>query len=122
MSNFVAKEFKPSEITFSANIYELGEAGDELEAVVIKFNGSYGYGSAGNGDALYMIAIRDYLLNCVLAYAVVFDLRELNYEWGDGIWDMFRCDEPFATLVSDRCKGFQTCGVARPMFESIESA
>ena len=122
MPPLVAKEFKPSEIKFSAATYELGEDGDELEALVIKFSGSYGYGSAGYGDAMYMIAIRDYLVNCIFPYAIVFDLRELSYEWGDNIWDMFRCDEPFATLVSDRCSGFQTCGVATPMFESIEPA
>lgn len=103
-------------------MYELGEDGDELEAVVIKFSGSCGYGSAGYGDAKYMIAIRDYLMDCILPYAIVFDLRDLIYEWGDNIWDLFRCDEPFATLVSDRCSGFQTCGVARPMFTSIEQA
>src|SRR5262245_1054871 len=122
MSHLVAREFKPSEIGFSATLYELGENGDELEAVVICFRGSYGYGSAGNGDARYMIAIRDYVVDCVLPCAIVFDLRELSYEWGNAIWEMFRCDEPFATLVSNRCSGFQTCGVARPMFESLEAA
>lgn len=114
-------EFKPSEIRFSANIYELGDVRDELEAVVIKFIGSYGYGSDGNGDAAFMIAIRDYIVNCALPVALVFDLRELEYEWGDAIWDMFQCDEPFASIVSERCKGFQTCGVARPMFDCVLS-
>jgi hypothetical protein len=115
-------EFKPSKIEFAATVYELGGVGDELEAVAIKFMGSHGYGSAGNGDAEYMIAIRDYIVACVLPSALIFDLRQLEYEWGNTIWKMFRCDEPFATIVSERCKGFQTCGVAKPMFEDVETA
>ncbi len=117
-----AWEFKPSTIKFSATVYELGDVGDELEAVAIKFMGSYGDGSAGNGDAAYMIAIRDYIVSCVLPAALIFDLRELEYEWGNTIWNMFQCDEPFATIVSERCKGFRTCGVAKPMFYDMEAA
>lgn len=117
-----AWEFKPSKIQFAATIYELGNEGDELDAAVIQFTGSFGHGSNGNGDAAYMIAIRDYIIDCVLPCAIVFDLRELNYEWGNTIWSMFRCDEPFATLVSDKCSGFQTCGVAKPMFDNLEAA
>lgn len=117
-----AREFNASKIEFKATVYELGDAGDEVEAVVIKFRGLYGYGSAGYGDAAYMKAIRDYIAECVLPCAFVFDLRELEYEWGNDIWDMFLCDQPFATIVSDMCKGFQTCGVARPMFDDLEAA
>lgn len=76
----IAKEFKPSKIEFAAIVYELGEVGDEFEVVAIKFMGAYGYGSAGNGDAAYMIAIRDYIVTCVLPSALIFDLRELEYE------------------------------------------
>jgi hypothetical protein len=114
----VAKEFKPSDIKFSATIYELGESGEELQALVIKFSGSYGYGSAGNGDAIYMIAIRDYLVNCTLPSAIVFDLRELSYEWGNAIWDLFRCDEPFATLLTDRPNSSKNPAV----FDNVEQA
>lgn len=117
----VAKEFKPSEINFSAAIYELGEDGDELEALVIKFSGSYEYGSAGYGDAMYMIAIRNYLVNCIFPYAIVFDLRELSYEWGNNIWDLFECDQPYATLMSDRSRS-QDCAVTTGVFESREPA
>lgn len=121
MPHPVAKEFKPSEIEFSAAIYELGEDGDELEALVIKFSGSYGYGSAGYGDAMYMIAIRNYLVNCIFPYAIVFDLRELSYEWGNNIWDLFECDQPYATLMSDRSRS-QDSDVTTGVFESIEPA
>ncbi|ODA28474.1 hypothetical protein [Planctopirus hydrillae] len=120
--HMIAKEFKPSKIEFAAIVYELGEVGDEFEVVAIKFMGEYGYGSAGNGDAAYMIAIRDYIVTCVLPSALIFDLRELEYEWGSAIWDMFRCDEPFATIVSERCNGFLTCGVAKPMFDDVDAA
>ncbi len=117
-----AWEFEPSKMEFRVTVYELGVEGDELEAAVIKFIGSYGYGSEGNGDAAYMIAIRDYVVGCVLPYALVFDLRELDYEWGNTIWNMFQCDEPFATIVSDRCSKFQTCDAAKPMFDNLEPA
>ena len=117
------RKFEPSDIEFQAAIYELGDEGDELEAVVLQFSGTYGYGSNGNGDAKYMVAIRDYILDCVLPCAIVFDLRELDYKWGNTIWGIFLCDTlPFATVVSRKCSGFQTCGVAEPMFESLESA
>ena len=118
-------EFESSGIKFRVFIYEFCEPGDEVYAVVIQFVGSYGYGSAGNGDAQYMIAIREYILECINLNAFVFDLRELDYEWGNAIWWLFSLhpdDPPFATIVSERCKGFQTCGVARPMFETLESA
>jgi hypothetical protein len=36
---------------------------------------------------------------CVLPSALIFDLRELEYEWGNTIWNMFRCEEPFAIPV-----------------------
>ena len=116
-------ELKTPDIKYRVLIYELGDEGDELEAAVLQFSGAYGYGSLGNGDAIYMIAIRDFIVELVNPCALIFDLRELQYEWGNAIWAMFQCAElPFATIVSDKCSGFQTCGVAEPMFEALDPA
>lgn len=70
---------------------------------------------------MYMIAIRNYLVNCIFPYAIVFDLRELSYEWGNNIWDLFECDQPYATLMSDRSRS-QDSDVTTGVFESIEPA
>lgn len=116
-------EFEKSPIEYSVLIYELGEPGDEIEAAVIRFEGTYGYGSLGNGDAIYMIAIRDYVIDCVLPCAIVFDLTLLHYEWGNGIWGLFGCDGiPVGTVTSEKCSGFETCAVAEPTFDSVELA
>src|SRR5262245_54238114 len=58
-------------------------------AIVLKFSGVYGIGSAGNGDADFMRVITQAALSAWHSHAVVFDLRELTYEWGNGIWAVF---------------------------------
>lgn len=101
-------------------------------ALVLKFSGTYGYGSGGNRDAAFMRAITLAAISAWDAGAVIFDLRELDYEWGNDIWDVFgdssippfTLEEPQALIVSDRCrKGFSTCtGMVPEMFDDIESA
>jgi hypothetical protein len=64
--------------------------------------------------------------------AVVFDLRELHYEWGNTIWGMYghSIDPsgidglPYATVVSDLCRaGFKSCeSIVGPLFDDLESA
>lgn len=79
-------------------------------AIVLKFTGSYRYGSSGTGDGMLMEAITECTLKFFLGDvdAVLFDLSELDYEWGNNIWDMFQAVEsyeiPYATVVSDRCR------------------
>ena len=112
--------FQESKIEFSASIYELGERGDRIDAVVVRFEGCYGYGSLGNGDASYMIAMRNYVIDCVIPSAIVFDLSSLEYEWGNAIWGLFSCDDiPVATVTSNKCLGLS--GMA-PTFSSVELA
>jgi hypothetical protein len=101
-------------------------------ALVLKFSGAYGVGSAGNGDAAFMRVITRAATSAWRCHAVVFDLRELAYEWGDAIWGVFgRGIEPSgveglpcASVVSDLCRrGFSTCRtLVPPMFDDLESA
>lgn len=101
-------------------------------ALVLKFSGVYGVGSAGNGDAAFMRVITRAATSGWRCHAAVFDLRELGYEWGDSIWGVFgRGIEPSgveslpcALVVSDLCRGgFSTCsGLVPPMFDDLESA
>lgn len=100
--------------------------------LVLKFSGTYGIGSAGRGDANFMQAITEAALTAWTCDAVVFDLRELAYEWGNDIWALFGRgirysaikDLPQALVVSDSCRGgFSTCGtIVPPMFDDLESA
>lgn len=101
-------------------------------AIVLRFTGSYGYGSAGNDDGQFMRTITLCALSLWNVEGVVFDLRELDYEWGDKIWGMYGrsidpsgIDElPFATVASDRNRaGFESCeSIVGPLFNDIESA
>src|ERR1700747_1694426 len=95
------------------------------KALVLKFSGVYGIGSEGNGDADFMLAITRAATSVWHCHAVVFDLRELAYEWGDSFWRIFgRGIEPSGTegmpcalVISDLCRGgFSTCqGLVPPM-------
>ena len=101
-------------------------------ALVLKFSGVYGVGSAGNDDAALMRIITHAATSTWLSQAAVFDLRELAYEWGDSIWKVFgRGIEtsgveglPCALVVSDLCRrGFSSCaGFVPPMFDDLDSA
>jgi hypothetical protein len=102
------------------------------KALVLKFSGVFGDGSEGNGDGDFMLAITRAATLVWHSNAVVFDLRELTYEWGDSIWRIFgRGIEPSGTeglpcalVISDLCRGgFSTCQSIVPrMFDDLESA
>jgi hypothetical protein len=101
-------------------------------ALLLRFVGTFGVGSAGNKDADFMRVITGAAISAWRCHAVVFDLRELAYVWGNGIWDVFRDGVqtsgvkrlPCALVVSDLCRrGFSTCRrVVPPMFEDLETA
>jgi hypothetical protein len=101
-------------------------------ALVIRFSGVFGIGSAGNGNAALMRVVTRAGLDAWGCRAVVFDLRELAYEWGNGIWEAFsRAVEagrgkrlPCALVVSELCRnGFSSCaGMVPPMFDDLEAA
>jgi hypothetical protein len=82
------------------------------EALVMKFIGEYGYGSGGNGDALYMTAMTKAAIEYCDPDALIFDLSELGYEWGDMLEAVLSTgnqiwgeeDVPHAVVVSDLCE------------------
>jgi hypothetical protein len=100
--------------------------------MILQFSGTFGGGSAGNDDGVVMRMITFAALSVWHADGVVFDLRELNYVWGDKIWEIFGCgidpsgveQLPYATVISDRCRqGFSTCmSIVEPVFEELEPA
>lgn len=101
-------------------------------AMILRFVGSYGRGSAGNDDGQFMRTITLSALSLWMVDAVVFDLRELDYEWGNAIWGMYGHsiepagigDLPYATVVSERCRaGLESCiRIAGPLFDDVETA
>lgn len=104
----------------------------KLASLVLAFSGTYQVGSEGNGDAAYMIGVRRAAMAAWDAGSLVYDLRELKYEWGNAIWSLFRGGfgdvdlrgTPSALVVSDLCqKGFSKCpGMVPPMFDDLDSA
>ena len=73
--------------------------------LVAKFSGVSGYGCANNGDAKYMSAMTTAAIFMWSPSAVLFDLRELQYEWGDmmaELLDIPACHRlPTTAIVSD---------------------
>src|SRR5262249_39766417 len=98
------------------------------------FSGVYGEGSAGNGDADFMRVITRAALSAWHSPPVVFDLRELDYQWGDAIWSVFGFGRgvhssgvenlPRALVVSDLCRGGVSTrrGLVPAMFNDLETA
>lgn len=62
---------------------------DYLEIMILKFRGTYGFGSDGNSDAAYMSAIGKAVLEAWEPGGLVIDLSELTYEWGDRLEYVF---------------------------------
>lgn len=81
-----------------------------LEAIVVAFYGEYGFGSAGNGDAMFMTAIIKAALAAWEPQALVIDLHQMTYEWGDLMIKAIAAGEdryidaplPTAIVMSDR--------------------
>jgi hypothetical protein len=61
----------------------------ETSVLTLAFRGVYRDGSAGNPDARYMAAIATQAVYAWEPRAVVYDLRTLEYRWGDGILQLF---------------------------------
>jgi hypothetical protein len=82
------------------------------EALVMKFIGTYGYGSGGNGDARYMVAMTKAAIEYCDPDALIFDLSEFGYEWGDMLEAVLSTgyqlwgeeDVPHAIVVSNLCE------------------
>jgi hypothetical protein len=115
--------------------FPTGRAGTIL---VVKFSGQCGFGSQSNGDCLFMEAMVQAGLAAFDASALVLDLSELGYEWGDMMTDVLCAGEghladaafPTAVVVSDKNRAGLTSLVEREMqsnavgwlFDTIENA
>ncbi|MCM3342457.1 hypothetical protein M3650_28495 [Paenibacillus sp. MER TA 81-3] len=75
------------------------------DMMVLQFTGNYGYGSEGNSDAAYMKAIATAALSVWEPTALIINLSELTYEWGDRLEEIFYIgthqydDTPFPTAL-----------------------
>lgn len=98
-----------SEIKYQVHIGKSNEV-SYLEIMILKFIGVYGFGSAGNSDAIFMRAIGEAVLEAWEPGGLIIDLSELSYEWGDQLEDVFYIgsykyrDMPFpiALIVGDK--------------------
>lgn len=81
------------------------------DIMIIKYSGEYGFGSAGNSDAVYMKAMGRAALEAWEPDAVILEWSELKYEWGDMLAlaldiDIGRCEPalPMAVVVGPPCE------------------
>jgi len=54
-----------------------------LDILIVRYTGTYPFGSAGNSDATYMTAMAKAGVSAFEPWGVIHDLSELTYEWGD---------------------------------------
>lgn len=98
-----------SEINYEVHIGKSNEV-NFLKIMILKFIGEYGFGSAGNSDAIFMRAMGEAVLEAWNPGGLIIDLSELSYEWGDQLEDVFYVgsykyrDRPFpiAIIVGDK--------------------
>jgi hypothetical protein len=85
---------------------------DYLEIMVLKYNGIYGIGSSGNGDAQYMYAMGKAALAAWEPSGVILDWSNLDYQWGDMLEMVLDIGEhqyidamfPTAVIVGPKCE------------------
>ncbi len=53
------------------------------DVLVMRCQGTYGFGSAGNSDATYLMAMGKAALEAFDPEALIIDMTDLHYEWGD---------------------------------------
>lgn len=83
--------FGPSTLTYRVTSRDLEVEDLFVEVMVLKFVGDYQVGSRGNPDADFMVAILGAALSRLGPDAVVFDLTELAYQWGNSLLRIFDC-------------------------------
>ncbi len=71
-------------------------AGDGTAVHVLAFAGTYRHGSAGSPDADVMCGQVAAALATWTVRALVYDFRELDYQWGDGMIRVLSIEEPEA--------------------------
>lgn len=80
--------------------------------LVIRYWGTYRYGSAGKGDALYIVATAAAACKAWWSPCTILDFRDLEYRWGDEMgwitditWDpVIRTHAPLAIVVGAKCR------------------
>lgn len=74
-------------------------------AIRIAFRGTYGWGAAGRWDARLIVAVLAETVRRHAPQALILDLSELDYRWGDDIARVleYRWRVPVAIVVSDLC-------------------
>ncbi|MFT9820970.1 hypothetical protein [Lysinibacillus sp. NPDC056185] len=85
---------------------------EEIEILVIKYSGKYGFGSAGNTDAIYMNVMGKAAMEAWDPDAIIIDLQDINYEWGDMLEYVFNISAdkypnealPLAVIVGTGCE------------------
>ena len=99
-----------------------------LDAIVVAFYGEYGFGSAGNEDAHFMTAIIKAALAAWVPQALIIDLRQMTYEWGDliaraidaGAGQYYDAPFPTAIVISDRNREGLTSLISQELFADPE--
>ncbi|MBO9658124.1 MAG: hypothetical protein J7527_04800 [Chitinophagaceae bacterium] len=56
-----------------------------VDILLIRFSGKYRYGSAGSDDALLIDGVIKMGMTLFDPNALIIDLREMSYEWGDNL-------------------------------------
>src|SRR5438067_50640 len=87
-------------------------SGRPPEFLVIRYSGEYRSGSAGRGDALYIVATAAAARKAWWSPSTVLDFRDLEYYWGDEmqwvtsiVWDpVIRTHQPLAVVVGNKCR------------------
>lgn len=83
------------------------------EFVSVSFVGKYRDGSLGRDDARYISAVLAAVDRAWFWQALILDLAQLHYRWGDDLTCIFhlgtlswsQCDRPLAIVVGDECRG-----------------
>ena len=96
------------------------------EFLVIRYFGAYRDGSAGHGDALYIVATAEAARKAWYSRCTVLDFRDLRYTWGDEMewvtsigWDrVLQCHEPLGIVVGEKCRAALK-SLLRDEFEKI---
>jgi hypothetical protein len=82
------------------------------EFLVIRYSGTYRDGSAGRGDALYIVATAKAAREAWHSRSTVLDFRDLAYAWGDEMervtsigWNpVIRFHTPLGIVVGEKCR------------------
>lgn len=85
---------------------------DEEKILLIKYKGSYGYGSGGSKDVEYILATAALCQTAWHCKWLVLDFSHLNYQSGDGMDNIFsltydsslRVNSPMVVIVGAGCR------------------